>query len=225
MGAPQGHRAGRHGGLYPSRLAGGASGNAGACRRRRICTAEGVRPAVRRGRRGRPRPLCGIRGDQHHLQEGWQDPEGASRHPAARAGRGGGAGPSAGSRGQPAQRRTAHSGHGQPGSSADDHGRLSGRDLYSGPYLDAPFFCVRGIFPIFHAGGMLRRHDRLHPRAGNRAFFRSAHEPAGVSAGFLPAGVQFRRPFAPEAGPGGQSAFLRRNLWRAETRAGDRRGL
>lgn len=30
---------------------------------------------------------------------------------------------------------------------------------------------------------------------------------------------------SPQAGAGSQSAFLRRNLWRAETRAGDRRGL
>ena len=66
VGQAEGHRAGGHRRLHPPGLAGGAGGQAGAGQGRPI-RAEGGIPPARGDSRRRHTPLCGHRGDQHHL--------------------------------------------------------------------------------------------------------------------------------------------------------------
>ena len=118
--------------------------------RRYTALREEFAPAVRRGRRRRRRPLCGIRARSapstrsggktrkvHHviLLPGLDEAEELAHRLEAVG--------------------NLHS-DGRPilGMDSRDllqmtHGRLPGRDLYSGPYLDAPFFCCSGNFPNF----------------------------------------------------------------------------
>ncbi len=138
-------------------------------------------------------------------------------------GGGGGALPPAGADRQYPLRRPSHPGPFQPRPAGDHPGGLPPGGVPPRPHLDAPLLPVRGLFRVRHPRGVLWGLDAPHPRGGDGAFLRPAHELAGVPAGRAAAGVPFRRPLPPEAGPGGGHAGHRALLPRPKARPGHRR--
>ena len=138
-------------------------------------------------------PVCGQRGDQLYLQAGGQDPEGAQCDLAPQPGGGGGALPPAGADRQYPLRRPPYPGPFQPRPAGDHPGGLPPGGVPPRPHLDAPLLPVRGLFRVRHPRGVLWGLDAPHPRGGDGAFLRPAHELAGVPAGRAAAGVPFRR--------------------------------
>ena len=211
MGPEEGRQSGGYRGLHSPGLAGGAAGKAAPRRGGALCS-EGWRDGRTAG--GGAAPVCGHRGDQHHLQERRQDPQSPQPDSAALLGGRRGPVPPAGGHRQSSLRRAAHPGAGLPGSAGDHTGVLSPGGVRPRPHLDAPLFGVRGFFRIQHAGGVLRGSDGPHPRAGDRPVLRPAHERAAVCPGRLSAYLQLRRPLPVQTGPGGQSAGHRALLSR-----------
>ena len=215
LGPEEGHRPGGHRRLHPPGLAGGAEGEA-------LPGGGGVLHPE--GGHRRP-PVCDHRGDQHHLQEGRQGAQGPLPDPPARSGGGGDPVPPAGGHRQPPLRRTAHPGPGLPGSAGDHPGVLPRRGVHPRPHLDAPLLPVRGLLRLRHHRGVLRGSHKPHPRPGDGAVLRPAHEPPLLRPGRVHPGVQLRRPLPLQAGAGGQPALLRPVLPGAFPGHPDRGGL
>ena len=112
--------------------------------------------------------------------------------------------------GPPGQRglgRPPHPGAGcqiSPGTGAGDRPPIPGDP---GPYLDPLVFGVGQQKRLRLPGRVFRRQPGPHLCPGDRALLRPGHELAGGGPGPFPAGLQLRRPFPPETGPGGQPLY------------------